>query len=309
MRESIQELLGSYQIRKTKKQKQAFIQWLENHATKHGYEIKKDDYSQDGTNLIVGNPREASLYLTAHYDTPANLFIPIIAGLNPLGFALSQLYLVAIMYFPLLILVWGIGLLNIDPMIIALVQAVMFFGYSLSLLHFVDKVPNKNNANDNTSGVSVLLALLEDLKPGERAEICFVFFDEEEKGLVGSQAFKKNYKVKNTPLINFDCVANGEHLVFVAKKSFRESALGRYFIENKNQYPRLNIVNASTNIYASDQIIFKNSLGVASKKKAPIFGYYFDRIHSHRDTIFDNQNIEDLNVMMKDLLANVSNND
>lgn len=44
--------------------------------------------------------------------------------------------------------------------------------------------------------------------------------------------------------------------------------------------------------YPSDQQHFPVSVGVAALKKAPVLGYYMDRIHTPRDTVFDERNIE-----------------
>ena len=44
--------------------------------------------------------------------------------------------------------------------------------------------------------------------------------------------------------------------------------------------------------YPSDQIQFKQNVAVASLKYKKFIGYYMDRIHTSKDTIFDKRNIE-----------------
>jgi len=157
---------------------------------------------------------------------------------------------------------------------------------------------NRKNANDNTSGVSVLVSLLEDLPVSQRNRVCFVFFDEEEKGLIGAKDFKETYpqETRDKPLINFDCVAHGKHLLFITKKEFRESRFNNILtevIENKALAKK-----AWKYVYPSDQLLFKNSIGVAAAHKIPLLGYSLSRLHSSFDTKFNTKNIETLNLMM-----------
>lgn len=69
MRKSSQELLDNYQIRKSKTEKTAFIDWLEQQLGNQNYLLKKEHYEKDGVNLIVGDLKKAKIILTAHYDT------------------------------------------------------------------------------------------------------------------------------------------------------------------------------------------------------------------------------------------------
>ena len=45
---------------------------------------------------------------------------------------------------------------------------------------------NKHNANDNTSGVVTLLEIAGTLPENQRDKVCFVLFDLEEAGMIGS---------------------------------------------------------------------------------------------------------------------------
>jgi len=164
---------------------------------------------------------------------------------------------------------------------------------------------NQKNANDNTSGVSVLLSLLEDLPYDMRSKVCFVFFDDEEKGLVGSKFFKNAYdkETRFKPLINFDCVAHGRHLMFITKKEFRESKFNEILAEITESKALMK--EAKKYVYPSDQLIFKNSVGVAALHKMPVLGYYLSRLHSRFDSEFDVSNIEALNQMMVKFIEKV----
>ena len=82
-----------------------------------------------------------------------------------------------------------------------------------------------DNCNDNTSGVVTLLELMATVDEEDRDTICFIFFDNEEKGLIGSGAFRKQYasKVVDKVLVNFDCVGDGDTLLMKYNSSMSQS--------------------------------------------------------------------------------------
>lgn len=315
MRASIKTLLEQYQVRKTIKQKNQFTQWCQQHATQHGYEITEQTFKRGrGKNLIVGSVSEAVVIMCAHYDTPPNAIFPIVTVVGNIPmYLLSQ----ALIFLPIMGVFLGIhffmttfitdgGLMG---------RMIPFFWSEIPLLSFVllvlwtiqmmMGVANRKNANDNSSGVSVLLALLEDLPQLEREKVCFVFFDEEEKGLEGAKAFKRQYQghIYDKPLINFDCVAHGKHLMFITKKAFRQSTYHdqlKMATENKAL-----LKSAKKYVYPSDQLIFKNSVGVTALHKLPVVGYYLSRLHSRFDHKFEVENIEKLNQMMQKFVSNI----
>ena len=45
-------------------------------------------------------------------------------------------------------------------------------------------------------------------------------------------------------------------------------------------------------LYPSDQARFRRGVGVAALKKAPLIGYYMDRIHTRRDTVLEEDNVQ-----------------
>ena len=127
----------------------------------------------------------------------------------------------------------------------------------------------------------------------ERAQYCFVFFDNEEKGLFGSSVFAKEHKkvMKDKLLINFDCVSDGDYLMLILnKKAFPE-----HFENIKAAFADVTeknvLIESEKGVYyPSDQKNFKKNIGVASFKKSK-FGLYMDRIHTPRDTVMDERNI------------------
>ena len=152
---------------------------------------------------------------------------------------------------------------------------------------------NKHTVNDNTSGTITLIELMNAMTDEERAQSCFVFFDNEEKGLFGSAFFQKQHKevMADKLLINFDCVSDGDYLMMIAnKKAFPEQAenLKTAFAEVTDK--TVLIENAKFVHYPSDQKNFKKNIGVAAFKKSK-FGLYLDRIHTPKDTVMDERNI------------------
>jgi len=308
MRASIKELLDNYQVRRTIKQKQQFIEWLRQHADAYDYKIDEQHYKKgQGRNLIVGNPKTAEIILTAHYDTPPNALFPItsIVGSIPM-YIIGQVFV----FLPIILVLWLLqrvvatlfGSFGFwSEMVPFFWSEISLWALALLILWCVQMTigfANRNNANDNTSGVAVLMALLEDLPHEVRNAVCLVFFDDEEKGLVGSRFFNKSFhkEISSKPLINFDCVAHGRHLMFIPRKKFSESKFneiladvcaGKALIKEEKKY-----------VYPSDQIVFKNSVGVAALHKLPVVGYYLSRLHSRFDQKFNVDNIENLNRIM-----------
>jgi len=300
MRESTSTLLKHYQVRKTIEQKTTFINWLNEHAKTYDYEITTQTFKDGkGRNLIVGDIKEAEVIITAHYDTPPNAFLPVITVVGSIPmYILSQLFA----FIPIGIAMWIFARIFANVPIlgflvpffathIPLISLFILGGWSIQMMM---GFANKNNANDNTSGVSVLLSTLEEIPTDLRKKACFVFFDEEEKGLEGAKEFKKSNigVIKDKPLINFDCVAHGKHILFIAKKEFRNSRFNETLTTAIGEAAF--VKKAINYVYPSDQLIFKNSVGVTVVNKIPLIGFYLGRLHSALDTKFNADHIETL---------------
>jgi len=316
MRASVQELLDSYQIRKSVKQKRALIAWLDGHAKAHGYLLTKQRYKGGlGCNLIVGSPKTAKVILSAHYDTATSALLPIVAIVgNFRVYVLSQICT----FLPAIVLLWGLyeGAVFLFEGAWLVEEMVSFIWFEVPLLFLIFLnmwiiqrlvgFANRRNANDNTSGMAVLLALLEDLPTELRPLVCFVFFDEEEKGLKGAKSFKRHYQkaISATPIINFDCVAHGQQLLFIAKQKFIDSDFHEVLADVIADEAL--IVDAKNHIYPSDQRVFKNSVAVVALHKMPIMGYYLSRLHSRLDVKFNAKNVEALAKMMIEFVEKIA---
>lgn len=151
---------------------------------------------------------------------------------------------------------------------------------------------NKNTANDNTSGVTTVLDILQALPQDQKDNVAFVLFDLEEAGLFGSSSFAYKHKAvkKNTLVINFDCVSDGETILFSLKRSTKKYAelLERAFVPTTDV-----AVDITRNaFYPSDNVSFRGGIGVAALKRSKFCGIlYMDRIHTKRDVIYRRENI------------------
>ena len=296
MTETSRKILESFQIRKSNRQKAEFRGWLCEELRQAGYAPKEEPHGGlvSGCNLVVGDPERAELLCTAHYDTCAVMPVPnFITPRNMFWYLLYQFGLVAVIFlFAAAVEVAVIRLFD-PPSAVAVLamEAAMFF----CLWWLMFGPANRRTANDNTSGVVTLvetaLALPEEL----RNKVCFVFFDNEEKGLFGSAAFAKAHPAaKNGALVlNFDCVGEGDSLQFFPGKELKKDAAALERLENAFVCGGGKTAEAvrGFGFYPSDQKHFRRGMGVCALKKNRVFGYYMDKIHTKRDTVLDEENI------------------
>lgn len=169
---------------------------------------------------------------------------------------------------------------------------VLLFLYFGILFLMMAGPPNKRTANDNTSGVITLCEVYAALTEEEKKKVAIIFFDNEESGLLGSRAFRKAHKnmIGKQLLINFDCVSDGDHILFAETKGAREKwHIDSFFPNNDSKHPMFE--KAEQVFYPSDQKGFPNSIAVAALNHNKFLGYYMSRIHTRQDTVFDEENI------------------
>lgn len=283
-------ILSEYQVRKTKKQKLNFIALMQSRFPELRVEESKILHSR---NLVAGDMEKAEFILSAHYDTCAVLPFPNF--IMPKNLPVTVLYSLLICI-PLFILTFGFNLL------LALVTKdfwlheclSMLFVFGLIAVVFFFGIPNKHTANDNTSGVILLCELMASMPEELRQKVVFVFFDHEENGLFGSAFFRKLHKkeIQNKLILNFDCVSDGDNILLVvnrpARKKYGETLAACF---SSGEGKTVFIEKSSAAIYPSDQAGFPVSVAVAAMKKLPLLGLYMDRIHTSRDTVFDERNL------------------
>lgn len=292
MTELSRQILDNYQLRKTYRQKTRFIELLKGHFP----DLTVQEFSLlKCRNLIVGDVQNAQVILAAHYDTCARLPFPnfispkkpllsILYGLIPVTLLFGLSYLAGLVT----------TLFTLSELLPAVVSFIVYFG--LFILLFLGPA-NQHTANDNTSGVIVLCELLGILNARSLENVAFVFFDHEETGLVGSSLFRNKYKkiMKDKLLINFDCVSDGDHILVTASKNARKyyaDQLKTAFTPTEEK--SILFTNAENTYYPSDQAGFHTGVAISVLKHKRFLGYYLDRIHTKRDTVFKQENIQHL---------------
>lgn len=285
-----QTILEHYQVRKTKKQKSAFISLIQQHFPQ--LQIQEGGFPRC-RNIIIGDIENAKVVLTAHYDTCAQLPFPnFITPRNPLLSILYSVLLVVPVFIAVFLLNQLLNLVSADHWVHYWVSLGAYFGF---LLLLIAGPANRHTVNDNTSGVVTLCELMTVLTEAERNHVAFVFFDHEETGLIGSAYFRSRYKkeMRHKLLINLDCVGDGDHLLVCANKGARADhadLLKASFLPTGVK--GILFTKAEKTYYPSDQIGFKKAVAVAALKHNRFWGYYMDRIHTAKDTVMDKENIK-----------------
>ena len=297
MTETTREIFEKHEIRKTKEQRKGFREWLISYAKANGYEAREEEVTKKAANVIVGNPAEADVVYTAHYDTCAVMPLPnFITPKNLLIYIIYQLILTAVLFaVPITVM------FILAPIVLratgsdALYTTMLIGGYAMLigiLLLMRNGPANKHTANDNTSGVTLLVDLMTDMPTELRHKVAYIFFDAEELGTIGSKIYKKKHPrvAKTRPVINFDCVSEGKNILFVAKKkaSILEPKLREAFKSNDTYS-----VEVATKgvFYPSDQRNFELGVGVAALNRTKRGILYMNKIHTPRDTVYDEENI------------------
>jgi len=290
------EVLEKYQVRKSSREKREFRAWLRGELERAGWQTAEEGSFFSGHNVVVGDPDKAQVLFTAHYDTQAVLPFPNFITPRNLGIYLLYNLVICLGFFALAFLAGGLALLLPLPWYIrpwipmgACIFCVwwMFFGRA-----------NRHTVNDNTSGVLTLLETALALPPEDRDKVCLVFFDNEERGMLGSSNFASKHKTvkKEKLVLNFDCVSDGESIQFFPRKALKreEETLDRLqqvFRTAAAGYPGKGAeVVRSFGFYPSDNASFRRACGVCALKKGRV-GWYMDRIHTGKDTVLMEENI------------------
>lgn len=293
------EILQQYEVRKSNKEKTRFISYMKERLARVGYKVNVEEKGMGilkSRNIVVGNLEEAQVVFTAHYDTCAVLPFPnFMAPVNTLLFWSSQILLSVL----LMAVAFGatilVALLTDNAIPGGLIMLVFLYGL---IFHMLFGYRNKHTANDNTSGVITITKILEKLPEEARSKVCVVYFDNEEKGLLGSSFFDKKHKkvMKEKLLINLDCVGDGKTVVALAKKKMQEDVLYNSFLdamrEAVNGYDgEFMQAKMKPLMFGSDQAHFKKGIGVCALRKSKL-GMYVARIHTPFDTICREENLE-----------------
>lgn len=286
-------LLKEHPVRKSRAQKAAFRSWVMEQAQAMGYAAQVEQQGMHA-NLVIGDPETSQVIFTAHYDTPARMVVPnLIFPANIPMFLCVQLALV-LGLLAISVAVGGtVGMLLHQP------RAGYFVGlavYWVILLLMLLGPANPSNANDNSSGVAAVLELMARIPQEQRAHAAFLLFDNEEKGLLGSSRYAKAHPEvrKGKLLINMDCVGDGEHVLFMANQATRAHALFPLLIQTMEEQPGRQFVlrEMEKSVYPSDQRHFALGIAVCACQKSHRLGYYCSKIHTAKDTVCSQENMD-----------------
>ena len=307
-------LMGDYKRRNTKKDKQAFINLLK--ETFQYFEPISFTLPAiflpfiKGKNLVIGDVDNADVILTAHYDTPS---VP------PGNYLFSQKHFVlriknstfyrTLIAFPVLAciafnftvcmfyLFTKVRQLSSHYVGIVIVTAILT---SLFLAGYSLFAPNKNNANDNSSGVCMVLHLYQEIP-----NIAVILFDNEEKGKFGSKAMKSAFqndpRYKGKLFINFDTIGCRDILLLSQDNE-------AFYFEERSSYQGKQVLNGFENNKHTDytslpigkRVGISTNNGNANKKRTRNHG----PIHSVGDTTVDFEMMAVVEVFAKAVIVN-----
>lgn len=299
------DILKEFPVRKSKAQKQAFRDTIASYARGLGYETRVEKGSLGSRNLVIGDPEKAKYLLTAHYDTCARMIVPnLITPCNFWSFLGYQLVIALMLILPMGLISGIVGYFTKDPLAGTLTADAVL----LLLLWLMLAGPaNKSNVNDNSSGVIAVLEIAKALPEREREKVCFVLFDLEELGLIGSASYRKAHKkASNSQLVlNLDCVGEGDYLYLfptskLKKDGERMAALEK--ITGQLGKKSINLRSKGFSVYPSDQANFPYGVGICALKRGKM-GLYLGRIHTPRDTVLEETNVNILRAALITLIG------
>lgn len=296
-------LLPGYEVRKTKAQKERFISLVkESFDGRTAVSVENEGTLVKSRNIVLGDPGRADIIFTAHYDTCARLPFPnFITPMNMPVYLLTQTLLALLLLIPAFLI--DILAASLTKSLIV-TEVTLFAVYAAEMYLILAGPANPHTANDNTSGVAALLTLADELVGKYGDKTAFILFDNEEKGLLGSSAYAKRHgNVRdNGFLVNLDCVSDGDNILFSFKKA-KKGSDAEHPSERLYEFARerageilaeysKNAVVTKKAFYPSDQAAFRYGSAVAALKKTRRGMLYMDRIHTPRDTQFDETNID-----------------
>jgi len=286
------DILEQFPVRKTKTQKAAFRTAVQSYGEKLGYSVTQERGKFGACNVLLGDPENAKYLVTAHYDTCANMLLPnFITPCNVVLYLLYQLFLV------LLIGICAIAAGVISGLLLGsgTVKWTSLVVYFALLALLILGPANKKNANDNTSGVVTLLEIARTLPENQRHKVCFVLFDLEEAGLIGSASYRKKHKMATDKqlVLNLDCVGDGDHLLMFPTKQLRKDRKKLTSLYRACGYfgkKSLLVHEKGAAVYPSDQINFPCAVGICALRKHKKT-LYMSRIHTKKDTVLEETNV------------------
>lgn len=292
MKNYFNEINSNFSVRRSEKQKKTFQQYTRLELSKYNIKVENETLNDKHTNIIIGDIDKADVIFTAHYDTPAASVFPNI--MFPRNKLLSYLY---VLFYCFIIVGFAFcfaflikHFISFDDRILIGVYLVIY----LLLFYLCTRCfKNKNNYNDNTSGVSVIFEIIQRCN---KPNVAYILFDNEEKGKLGSKAYNKKYKdrLKGKLIINMDCVGNGNNIIMISKPTAQKHPLHSLFDKSfisKDIFKFYSFGMKGSNSN-TDFMNFDCSVTFMASKKCKIIGFYTPYIHTSLDVKVNDENIQ-----------------
>lgn len=279
MLEQFYEDIKVRQERMRRRSKAQFRSYLLEQAAKLGLEATIYPKSWASKNVVVGNIHQADLIIGAHYDTP-----PIMFRWMANHLILFNIVIILMGWFILPIMI-----LTFIPVPLGIWVYFAFIIFFICYLMGFLAIPNRHNMNDNSSGVLAILTLMSEVR---NDKVAYVFFDNEEKGLVGSLLLAKQLKKLRKNYIVLDCVGTGTiFTLYHYNKPFIADRLKMLF-DIKSSFPYSCEVKKGGYLATSDHMSFmhKNHVGIMSLELRNNKKVLRD-IHSRHDKTINLENI------------------
>ena len=234
------------------------------------------------------------LFRSAHYDTPAAFFLPnLMTPRNKVVFYGRQLGMILLLICIGAAVGFPVGWLTGNERLGFLAGWLVY----MALVCSMNMGPaNKNNVNDNTSGVAAVLEIMARIPKAQHNKVAFILFDNEEKGLLGSKAYAKAHPAvkENGFIVNLDCVGDGDHVLLACSKKSREQAAFAALTEGMEAQSgrELHIFPLEKCLFNSDQKSFKAGMAICACHEGKHVGYYCGRIHTGKDTVCEQVNLD-----------------
>ncbi|MBQ6569120.1 MAG: M28 family peptidase [Clostridia bacterium] len=304
-------------VRFNREQKDVFSVYLSHLFAHCGFDpdkvaITKMRDSVENNNIIVGDPKKAEYYVTAHYDTPGRTGF-LFSSAKLLGKALSWILLFVI----ILVLALGFvfALTHFYPNLPYWHKFGLCFGLLvLMVLFFVvipGLTPNKNNAN-TSSGLFAVISMAERVAadPELKDKTCFVVFDNSEWGALGASAFakwckKKGIGTENKKVFCLDHLGSGDKLTLCAasKKSAESAAykqLEKALSDSGVEFEKL----TDSTFITGDNVQFKNSVMISRLNHSRLGPVYIPDVATKKDTACNIEAIENIGNIICDAIKN-----
>ncbi len=286
-----QRIARDYPVRRKAQEKENMRAYLMGQLREMGYDAKLNDCGR-AMNVIAGDPERAKIFYAAHYDTPLHEPLPaLICPTRPVTYMLYQaLTPILTLVLAFVVSVGVTFVLNWPNMTLPLFLVLL-----LGAMAYLRWGPSeKNNVNDNASGVAALLRTAEQLTPRYRNDVCFLFLDGGSENMQGAKGFRKRYpSAKEKPVLCLDCVGSGDELLILPGRGARWNgdlldAINSSFeiSERKTCYDKVDgLVH-----FPGDQRAFKQGVAICAVRHVRGFGRLI--CPTRRDNVIDEENLE-----------------